>query len=80
MTIIITAIITFIATAAWQKIAEPKSNSSLTFILKGFMEELDNLAKVAGYSGIENYWDIEKGEDYKRVAMLNYINALRTLQ
>lgn len=80
MTIIITAIITFIATAIWQKISESKSNSSLALILKGFMNELDNLSKIAGYKGIEEYWDKEKGEDYKRVAMLNYINALRSLE
>ncbi|MBC7088191.1 MAG: hypothetical protein H5T96_06940 [Tissierellales bacterium] len=80
MDTIITIVITLIVFVIWQKFAESKNKLSLRVLIKGLMNELDQLSKLAGYDGIEDYWDKEKGEDYKKVAMMNYINALKSLE
>ena len=76
---IIGAVIAFFIIAIWEYVAHKKRNRQLAVFILSLFAEMSEMVLKMGYQDVFDYLTNVKGEQYAKIASVNLMNTLKTL-
>ena len=74
MQFVVVVLVAFLIMAVWQVLAMRKIRANQRMMAGALVNDLDKLAKKAGYSDLAGYYIETKGVEYATIAMTNIRN------